>query len=428
LNRLAGAASGIVLPAFADERPRLLVINLYYAPDVASTGQYAAEICRTLAGRGFEVHVVAGQPSYTSGQPDAPPFEMMDGVAVHRVSLGRSRGRERMAVRVAGYLRFLWGAWGESRRLVRTVRPEGVLTFHNPPFVGLIGAWLARRHALRFTYALYDIHPDVLLATRWGRIPGPLLWMWDRLNAWIFRHAEKVVVPGEGMRRTVIRRKGVKPQQVAVIPFWARPELQPAERDGEIRRELGVCDDELLFLYSGNMGIMHPLDPILDAAADSADLPVRFLFVGDGARRRSLVERVKRQGLVRVSFLPFQDEDRYVRLLAAADASFVALAPGLEGLAVPSRAYTILSAGRPLITIMAPEADIARMVSGGECGWNVTSGTELAALLRRLVADPAELARRGSLGRQLYLQRFQRRIVIEEYVRLLCPNPHPAVV
>lgn len=397
---------------------KLLVINQYYVPDVASTGQLAAEICSSLVKRGFEVHVVTGQPSYTASSPDAPAFEVLDGVHVHRVSLGRARGRERMRTRLIGYTRFLLGAWRVARSLARRQHFDVVLTFHNPPFVGAIGAYLAGKYKLRYVYALYDIHPDVLLATGW-RLPRPVLLLWEVLNRWIFQRAHAVVVLGEGMKQVLVEGKGIPAEKVHVIPPWARPELLPGPHDQPIRRELGISEDELLLLYSGNMGIMHPLDPILDAAASLRGLPVRFVFVGDGARRRQLVERVEREKLEQVTFLPFQPEDRFRQLVAASDACFVVLQPGLERLAVPSRAFTFLSAGRALITIMSPEAEIARLITEAGCGWNVTNGQELADLIRGLLEERQELIRRGQRARDVYEERFLRDRAIEAYARIL---------
>ena len=74
------------------------------------------------------------------------------------------------------------GAWRIARKLVRTNKPDVVLTFSNPPFVGLIGARLSRKYKLKFTYVLHDIHPDILVVTRWANIPHPLVRIWENQN------------------------------------------------------------------------------------------------------------------------------------------------------------------------------------------------------------------------------------------------------
>jgi colanic acid biosynthesis glycosyl transferase WcaI len=396
---------------------KLLVINLYYAPDFTSTAHYAADICSSIARQGVSVHVVAGAPSYSPSSPTVPAYELLDGVHVHRISLGGARGREKMSTRLRGYLLFLWGAWRMGNAIAKQERPDALLTFHNPPLVGWIGAKLARRHGLRFTYVFYDIHPDVLLATGWLRLPGPVVWLWRRLNRSIAAAARAIVVIGEGMKRTLVEKHGVPAEKVVVIPLWGRPELTPVPAKREVRQELGVAESEVLLLYAGNMGVMHPLDRILDAAAALRDAPLRFLFIGEGPRSKSMVARVAAERLDRVTFLPFQEEQRFLDILAASDACFVALEPGLERLAVPSRAFTILSAGRALITLMAPEADVAQLVSQAECGWNATDTEELKRVLEHVAKFPQELPERGRRGRALYDRRFKRDHVVEEYVR-----------
>jgi glycosyltransferase involved in cell wall biosynthesis len=398
---------------------RLLVINQYYAPDLASTGQLAAELCEGLVRRGFEMHVVTGRPSYSPGSPEAPAFEERNGVQVHRVPIWL-KGRERMSTRLLGYLQFLWGAWRRARHLLKDKPFDVVLTFHNPPFVAAVGAYLARRHKLRYVYVLYDIHPDILIATGW-RLPRLVIRLWEAANRWIFANAEHIVVLGEGMKQTLVEGKGVPPGKVQAIPLWGRPELEPLPKgqSARVRRELGLGKDELLLLYSGNMGIMHPLDPILDAAVLLQGEPVLFLFVGDGAKREALLRRVEREGLENVKFLPFQPEERFVQLVAAADACFVVLEPGLERLALPSRAFTFLSAGRPLITLMSSEAEIAHLVREAGCGWNATTAQELVGLVRHLLSHPEELAQKRAAAREAYERNFLRKGILDRYAKVL---------
>ena len=398
---------------------KLLVINQYYAPDVASTGQLLAEICAGLARNGSDVHVVTGQPSYTTTATTAPSYEVLDGVHVHRVSLAGSLGRERLWVRLAGYLRFLWGAWQLARAVARKERTTDVLTAHNPPFVGFLGAWLARRFKMRYTYFLLDIHPDIIVAAGRMRYLRLVTTLWDHLHRRVLRQADAVIVLGEGMRRTLVDHKGVSPERVHIIPSWARPELSPSTGSQSVRSELGIEGDDLLVLYAGNMGIMHPLDPILDAAEQLRHTAVSFLFLGDGQRRLDMESRVKSSKLDRVTFLPFQPEERFAQLVAASDACLVALQPGMERYAVPSRAYTFLSAAKPLITIMSPGADIADLVDEARCGWNVTSAEQLSDLLLGLVGQSEELVERGGNARRLYEARFRRDLALAEYERIL---------
>jgi colanic acid biosynthesis glycosyl transferase WcaI len=397
---------------------KLLVINQYYAPDIASTGQLAAELCESLASQGFAVHVVTGRPSYSSVSPEAPAFEIRNGVQVHRASIW-FKGREHLTARIFGYLQFLWGAWWKARRLVKEESFDAVLTFHNPPFVGWLGAILASKHRIPFVYVLYDIHPDVLLATGW-KLPWLLVKAWEGVHRYILGKATFVIVLGQAMKETLMK-KGVADEKIITIPLWGRPELQPLawEQVLTVRKELGIDEKSLLLLYAGNMGIMHPLDPLLDAAIALKGEPVYFLFIGEGVKRSQLVSRATQEGLTRVAFLPYQPEERFAQIVGAADACFVVLQPGLERLAFPSRAFTFLSAGCPLITFMSPEAELAQLVKQNGCGWNVMTVEELVTLIRKLLSQPDELAWKKTIARELYTRYFQREKIMEQYAKVI---------
>lgn len=394
---------------------KLLVINQYYTPDVSSTGKLAAEICSSLAERGIEVHVVTGQPSYSAASGSAPASEVLDGVRVNRIAMGRARGRERLLIRAFGYLRFLFGAHFLSSKIAREISPDAVLTFHNPPFVGLIGARIAKKFGAKFTYVPYDIHPDILIATNWIKLPKPALKVWEGLNKRILGSASAVVALGEGMKET-LASKNVDKEKIHVVQLWGRPEIT-ATSGAAIRNELGVQPNELLLLYSGNMGIMHPLEIFIDAAAVAENVPIKMVFVGDGAKRKDLQKRARSCG--KVLFLPFQSESRFEEIVAASDACLVALEPGLEKLALPSRAFTFLSAGKPLITAMSPDADVARLAAEEFCGWNVENADELASLLKELVEYPNLLRRASINAANVYNERFRRDKIIGKYYEVI---------
>lgn len=396
----------------------ILVLNQYYPPDIASTGQYAADICSGLVRAGWGVQVITAQPSYAASSTNAPADEIRDGVRIRRVPMPRGRGRERMLTRVLGYAGFLVQARGRARGLTRTGAFDAVVTFHNPPFLGLVGAGLVPRRVRRFIFISYDVHPDALLVAGW-KVPRALIALWNRLNRRIYRKSETIVVLVEGARRILAEKKKVPAEKIAIIPLWGKPELEPIPPDPAIRAELGIPAGGLVLLYAGNMGIMHPLESILDAAAELRDADVHFLFLGEGVKRKPLAARAEAEGLAKVRFLPYQPEERFVRILSASDACFVSFGPGMEEITIPSRTYAFLSAGKPLVTIMSPKAEMARLATENACGWNVASGSELAGLVLRLAKERSLLARAAENARAVYVRDYRRDVILDRYVRLI---------
>jgi glycosyltransferase involved in cell wall biosynthesis len=73
---------------------------------------------------------------------------------------------------------------------------------------------------------------------------------------------------------------------------------------------------------------------------------------------------------------------------------------GLEGVVVPSKLYSALAAGRPVLIIASPESDAARIVTAAGCGMvaDPDDPVAVANAIRQLRSDPArldEMARRA---------------------------------
>jgi glycosyltransferase involved in cell wall biosynthesis len=60
--------------------------------------------------------------------------------------------------------------------------------------------------------------------------------------------------------------------------------------------------------------------------------------------------------------------------LSAADIAVVSLEVGLDGLAIPSKAFSFLAAGAALLLISREGSELADMVRRHECGWLVEPG------------------------------------------------------
>ena len=122
--------------------------------------------------------------------------------------------------------------------------------------------------------------------------------------------------------------------------------------------------------------------------------------MGEGALRAQ-VEAAAR-GIDNIKFLPFRPADQVPYVLAAGDLHLVTIKRGLEGVVVPSKLYSILAAGRPIL-VLAPEgSDAARVVRRIGCGVVVDPDdpAALAAVVRELAHDRERLAKMGALALQ----------------------------
>jgi glycosyltransferase involved in cell wall biosynthesis len=108
---------------------------------------------------------------------------------------------------------------------------------------------------------------------------------------------------------------------------------------------------------------------VVEAASKVRDQEFIFLFIGEGGKKAKLEKMVIDYGLTNVQFLPFQDHRMLPHSLSAADVAIVSLEEGINGLAMPSKLYTILASGTPVLAFCDPNSDIAEILDASHAGF-----------------------------------------------------------
>jgi colanic acid biosynthesis glycosyl transferase WcaI len=386
--------------------------NRSYWPDVAATGQYLTELAQDLAARGCEVSVVAGAPLLAAERRRSRWLvgrEQHEGVRILRANGTRFRPR-RFAGRVANYLSYFMSAALASLSIGRH---DVVVALTDPPIVGLLALWTARRTGAKFVFLCEDIFPEVAVLVE--DFHNPLVnRALDRINRYLLARADAVVALGPRMERRLVEEKGADPGRTTVIHNWADCEaIQPAAKDNAFSRANGLAD-RFVVMHSGNVGLSQNLEVVLDAAErlrGKDDLV--FAIVGDGSKRRVLEADAARRGLGNVRFLPYQPKALLDQSFAAADLFLVSLEAGLEGYIVPSKIYGILAAGRPFIAAVDPSCEVAGIARDSQCGLVTAPGDAdaLASSVLAMYDDRPALAAMGRRAREAAWQYDRRRAV-----------------
>jgi colanic acid biosynthesis glycosyl transferase WcaI len=371
---------------------RVLLLNLYYPPDTSATAKMAQTVVEALAAK-HEVTVLCGRPSYDPTERRAWRLyqsEQCEKVRVIRVG-STDYPRARMKKRIFNYLSYVFLAMPRALAAPCDV----VLAMTDPPFEGIVGAFVAMLKNKPYVYNIRDMYPDMAVG---GAIvqPGLLAQIWEKLHRWALKRATKVVVLGEDMRKRILA-KGVDPAHVPVIRDGAE-----ITREGPAATELDrtVIDEirrgaRFVLLHAGNLGFYGAWDTLVEGARQLANEEVALVFVGDGAERQRLEAACARVPNVR--FLPFFPGSKISSVLAAADAHVITVKRGLEGVVVPSKMYGILAAGKPIVALAPTECDVVSigMARGFSIVANPDKPEEFAERVREIISDPGTLRRMG---------------------------------
>jgi glycosyltransferase involved in cell wall biosynthesis len=396
---------------------KILAINQYYDPDVAVSGQILTSLCEGLAEEGFELTVICGKPSYTEDAIEALSFEQKPNLRIHRVGTAGAKGRASMSTRVTGYLGFGVTTLCKLIRFDRREKYDVIMTFSNPPFVGIYGAWFKRKWQSRFLYVLHDLHPDILIRMGWVK-EGLLTRLWDRVNKYIFDRADRIVVLTPNMKQYLSIHKEIDPDKLMIIPNWSVEAIIPGPRENYFRQEYGLGAG-FLVLYAGNMGIMHNLEWLLDSAREMQGQDIWFVFVGSGDKLPYLQSEAEKYNLTNVRFLPYQPQKMINEMLCAADVCVIALESQAVGLAFPSKTYPILAGGRPILALATEGDDLDLLVKGNKCGWSAYQANDVSTILASLLDSPQLLSQAGINARMTYETMFTKQSAIKEYIKIL---------
>jgi colanic acid biosynthesis glycosyl transferase WcaI len=400
---------------------------LVFSPDGVSTAQLLTELALGLTALGHEITVLTSTPHHSldlearGRQPLRKKFGGLvqesncDGARVLHVRM-REKG-SRVWSRVVDYACF-----HTVSVVVGTLLRErfDVVLTPSPPLTMGVGARLIG--ALRkvpFVYNVQEIYPDVAVGLGILR-NRTLIRAMRGLERYVYRQAAKVVVISEYFRRNLLA-KGVPADKVVLIPNFVDTEfMQPGPRANRFSDEHGL-QGAFTVLYAGNLGLTQGWETVLKAARLVAAPEVRIVLVGDGARRAWLAREVAERGLDRVELLPYQPRSAIPAMYAASDVGLVPMRAGAARDTFPSKVYTIMAAGRPVIACTEEDSALALVVRDAGCGYVVPpdDAEGLAAAVEQARSEPGRLEEMGRRGREYVEAKHSRRVVAALYDRLL---------
>jgi colanic acid biosynthesis glycosyl transferase WcaI len=365
--------------------------------------------------RGWQVHVVISRVVYRVGRDEAwrssqtkvrytPAWELT------------AQGRLPKLFIMLAYIFFaaLFSLFGP--RVDRNV----FLT--QPPLFFIWGWVLQKLRRQPYYIVLMDLYPDVaiqdgLLAER-SLLTRFLL----TLSRFGLRHADGLIVIGRCMAQRLVQL-GIRQDRIHIIPNWTNEEKVRALPHAEngFRQQMG-WQDKFVILYSGNIGTSHYFDDLLEVCNRLREREdVRFVFIGQGQRRREVEHFQAQRQLKNIQILPFQPQKKLTESLGAGDLHFVSLRSAFTGLVVPSKSYGILAVGRPILYQGETDGEIARLIQEENVGQVVALGQpeQLEASILAYLNNPDLASEQGVRARKLAESRYSKEVACARYVEVL---------
>jgi glycosyltransferase involved in cell wall biosynthesis len=358
-------------------------------------------VAEGLVRRGHDVHVICSRRSYTCGDRRYPSKEEINGIHIHRLAatgFGRGRSLGRLSDYASFYLLALWHE-------LTIAKVDVCIALTTPPFSGLLGVVLGWIRKSRLVIWTMDLYPEVLIA--YGALKKDSLRykLLAGLSRWLYRRSWRIISLGEVMSQKLIAA-GAGPDKIVAVDNWVPGEvIEPMASSSSRVWNQWRRGSEVTIMYSGNLGLGHDLDTLLQAVdITRRQLPVRVMFVGGGPMVGPLEKLTKQLRLDSIDFYPGQPLEMLSDSMAAGDIHLVSQREGTQGVIVPSKLYGVLAAGRAVIFVGPGDCEAAAIVRNSQAGIVIPPGdiTAMVKTLTLLVRDEKLRNTMGRRGRSYY--------------------------
>ncbi|TFY92310.1 glycosyltransferase WbuB [Pseudomonas nabeulensis] len=365
--------------------------------------------------KGHEVTVLTGLPNYPEGavyaefRREPKEFSSYHGARVIRVPM-LARGKRSITLAL-NYLSFFTSASTIGSYKLRGQSFDSIFVYAVSPIMAAIPALILGRLKKTpvFIWVL-DLWPETLSAV--GIIKSPrVLGVVGKVVSWIYNRADYLLLQSRSFDENVKRycTRSISSDRLVYFPSWAEDDFTG---ETTVASDLLQRDESVFtILFAGNLGEAQDFPAILSAANSiKADLPVRWVIVGDGRASEWLSKHVKEHRMDNVLLLGRHPLEKMPALFAVADALLVSLKTNeVFEKTIPGKVQAYLASGKPIIAMIDGEAASVVVESGAgmACGSGDAKG--LADIVRRMGELSAEdLEKMGKAGRSYYLEHFSK--------------------
>ena len=398
----------------------VLITCQYFYPEENSSATLPYDTARFLAEQGYTVGVLCGYPKEYFNGDKVPYEEVVNGIHIRRIPYIQSRRTGKIG-RLINYFSFTIGACFHFGMLKDY---RCVICYSNPPILPAAAVHAAGRHGAKIIFVSYDVYPEIAYGSN-NILKGSFTDRFmRRVNHYVYERADRVIALTEEMRDYILKhRPEIEGDRVAVICNWAHEENEDTEsfRDFSQRACEKEAKDSLKHIkisYFGNMGICQDMDTILSAAERTEkDGKIRFELIGTGKKKEDIRRYIADHHLVQTKIFDYMTGDRLRRKLFSSSCCIVSLTEGLQGMCAPSKYYTYLYEGKPVISVMEKNSCISREVVKEKIGFAVENGDAAGfeEAVRFIQNHPEETRKMGERAGELYRRKYRYGLAMDKY-------------
>ena len=375
------------------------------------------EVSRYLMSKGYDVTVIAASPHHMSGYIDRKIHKKIfykyyiEGIKVIKL-YSYPNYRSSKLSRILYYTIYPFLAIFVS---LFERKPDIIITTTPPIFLLISGYIVSKIKNKKFIIEVRDAWLEFAIAR--NLVPRFLINPLKKLQSYMFKKADYIISVTPGIKKMVDNYVNPKKSILVMNGFEEDVNVWNEEKEREAKTlvERYELNNKFVVIYTGTFGMARDLDIFGRTAKYLKDYKdIVFLFIGEGEKKKDLMDFCKENGLKNCIFLPLQPRTMIPLFLRISDVGINAIRKNdaLES-SLSNKIFDYLGNGLPVI--WAGEGDTEEFLkkSGGGIVVEPENAKEMANAILKLYNDPQLKRKMSQKGRNYVLKNFTRNKVIQ---------------
>jgi len=294
-------------------------------------------------------------------------------------------------------------------------RPDVVISIEPPLFCAPVSWFVSRMSGAKCWLHIQDFEVDA--AFDLGVLQNKTLRQFvQKIEFWLMSRFDRVSTISPNMM-SKLESRITDSNSLVLFPNWVDTSLiYPLQVTSVFRQVLSIDNDQIVALYSGNMGEKQGLEILIESALLLRDNnKIVFVLCGSGSALSRLQKLAK--DLRNIRWLPLQPIEQLNDLLNMADIHLLPQRADAADLVMPSKLTGMLASGRPVISTANKDTQVAKVIEksgiivppGDVCGLvKAIESLSKDNELREQLGQNARAYAVKNLGLEEVLSRFER--------------------
>ena len=405
---------------------KLLIINQFFPPDFAATGQLLESISNFISAKNIDVEILTTMPNYSNLKSKPLKIEKGENLMVRRFSTPLvSKGI--MSKLING---ILFSIKVFFSIILKNNKIDLILYTSEPPFINLTALIINKLFNISFIYIIYDLYPDVIVKNQILKRGNILIKFWEKVNQYVFSTSKEIIVLDSVMANKIKKKYHLYKNNINILPsFTNTKKIKPISKKENWFAKKYNPGNKFVAIYSGNQGRCHDLKTIIETALIlKKTTDIYFIFIGNGYQNKFLNQKILELNLDNCITMDYLDKKDISYSLNSADIAFVTINEKSNGLIAPSKIYGHLAAGTPIAAISPKNTFISKLVKKEKFGkWFKNGESKKLASWLIEMKDKKHLSKKmGAFGRKYVEENASEKIICSKYLNIfekyLSPN------